>query len=171
MILVTTHYTGTRMSRSGSRFRFGRERQDDRPFQESEASVSPDLLCAARRAVGIVACATSVVAVNGCHQRSSVGDRASVTPRSFPGVDLVPTRSGGFYVRISSGMVGSGEPLYVIDGNPMAIDPVRGIDWFKPEDIVRISVLKAPNELAVYGPRGANGVILITTRLGTAPRP
>jgi TonB-dependent starch-binding outer membrane protein SusC len=132
--------------------------------------VSPDPLYTARRAVGIVALATSVVTLNACHQRSPAADEASVTPRRFPGVDLVPTRSGGFYVRILSGMVGSGEPLYVIDGNPMAIDPVRGIDWFKPEDIVRISVLKTPSELAVYGPRGVNGVILITTRQGTAPR-
>jgi TonB-dependent SusC/RagA subfamily outer membrane receptor len=132
--------------------------------------VSPDPVCITRRAVGIVALAISVVTLNGCHQRSSAADEASVTPRRFPGVDVVPTRSGGFYVRILSGMVGSGEPLYVIDGNPMAIDPVRGIDWFKPEDIVRISVLKTPSELAVYGPRGVNGVILITTRQGTAPR-
>ena len=132
--------------------------------------MSPDPLCTARRAVGIVACATSVVTLSGCHQRSSVGDEASVTARRFPGVELVPTRSGGFYVRILSGMVGSGEPLYVIDGNPMAIDPVRGIDWFKPEDIVRISVLKSPSDVAVYGPRGVNGVVLITTRQGTTLR-
>jgi TonB-dependent SusC/RagA subfamily outer membrane receptor len=132
--------------------------------------VSRDPLCTARRAVGIVACATSVVTLNGCYQRSSVGDETFVMARRFPGVELVPTGSGGFYVRILSGMVGSGEPLYVIDGNPMAIDSRSGIDWFKPEDIIRISVLKSPSDLAVYGPRGVNGVILITTRQGTTPR-
>jgi TonB-dependent SusC/RagA subfamily outer membrane receptor len=132
--------------------------------------MSRDPLGTARRAVGIIACATSVVTLNGCHQRSPVRDETSVTARRFPGVDLVPTRSGGFHVRILSGLVGSGEPLYVIDGNPMAIDSRRGIDWFKPEDIVRISVLKSPGDLAVYGPRGVNGVILITTRQGTTPR-
>ena len=73
-------------------------------------------------------------------------------------------------MRILSGLVGSGEPLYVIDGNPIVIDSRRGIDWFKPEDIMRISVLKSPSDLAVYGPRGVNGVILITTRQGTTPR-
>jgi TonB-dependent SusC/RagA subfamily outer membrane receptor len=132
--------------------------------------VSRDPLCTARRAVGIVACATSVVTLNGCYQRSPVGDETSVTPRRFPAVDIVPTARGGFYVRVHSGLVGSGDPLYVIDGNPMAIDPRRGIDWFKPEDIVQISVLKNPSDLAVYGARGVNGVILITTRQGTTPR-
>ena len=67
-------------------------------------------------------------------------------------------------IRIHSGAVGGGEPLYVIDGNPMMIPPNRGIDWFKPEDIAEIKVLKYPDELAVYGPRGVNGVIVITTK-------
>lgn len=40
----------------------------------------------------------------------------------------------------------------------------RGIDWFKPEDIAEIKVLKYPHELAVYGPSGVNGVIVITTK-------
>jgi TonB-dependent SusC/RagA subfamily outer membrane receptor len=132
--------------------------------------VSRDPLCSVRRAVGVVACAISVVTLNGCYQRSSVGDETSVTAGRFPGVELVPTGSGGFYVRILSGLVGSGDPLYVIDGNPMAIDSRRGIDWFKPEDIMRITVLKSPSDLAVYGPRGVNGVILITTRQGATPR-
>ncbi len=132
--------------------------------------MSRDSLCTARRAVGIVACAISVVTLNGCYQRSSPGDETSVMRRRFPGVELVPTGSGGFYVRILTGLVGSGEPLYVIDGNPMTIDSRRGIEWFEPEDIIRISVLKSPSDLVVYGPRGVNGVILITTRQGTMPR-
>jgi len=61
-------------------------------------------------------------------------------------------------------MVGPGEPLYVIDGAPMKIQPNRGIDWFKPEDIADVRVLKFPHELVEYGPNGANGVIVITTR-------
>jgi TonB-dependent SusC/RagA subfamily outer membrane receptor len=61
-------------------------------------------------------------------------------------------------------MVGDGEPLYMIDGAPMMISPNRGIDWFKPDDIAEIKVLKRPDELAIYGPRGVNGVIVITTK-------
>lgn len=67
-------------------------------------------------------------------------------------------------VRILTGLVGRGEPLYVIDGAPMLVEPNRGIDWFKPEDIEQISVLKTPTETAVYGAQGVNGVVLITTR-------
>jgi TonB-dependent SusC/RagA subfamily outer membrane receptor len=68
-----------------------------------------------------------------------------------------------------SGLVSRGEPLYIIDGTHMMIEPSRGIDWFKPEDIARIQVLKDPADTAVYGPRGRNGVIVITTRQ-TVPR-
>jgi TonB-dependent SusC/RagA subfamily outer membrane receptor len=90
-------------------------------------------------------------------------------PRRFSGVDLVPTGQSAFVVKIHSGLVGDGEPLYIIDGNPMTISPSTGIDWFKPEDIVQIRVLKHPEELALYGPRGVNGVIVITTKQGVGP--
>jgi outer membrane receptor for Fe3+-dicitrate len=79
-------------------------------------------------------------------------------------VDIVPTRHSGFVIRIHSGIVGGGEPLYVIDGAPMKVPPNRGIDWFNPEDIVEIRVLKHPHEVAEYGPNGVNGVIAITTK-------
>jgi TonB-dependent SusC/RagA subfamily outer membrane receptor len=69
-------------------------------------------------------------------------------------------------MRILSGLVAAGEPLYIIDDVRAVVEPSRGIDWFKPEDIVRIRVLKNPSETTVYGPAGANGVILITTKEG-----
>jgi TonB-dependent SusC/RagA subfamily outer membrane receptor len=84
-------------------------------------------------------------------------------PQRFPGVHVVRTRSGGFSIRILTRLVGSGQPLYLIDGAPMAVDPSRGIDWLRLEDVVQIKVLKDPAETTVYGPRGANGVIVITT--------
>ena len=89
---------------------------------------------------------------------------AAWRPRSFPGVDIVPMGQSAFIVKIHSGMVGDGEPLYVIDGNPMEVLPGRGITWIRPNDIARIKVLKSTNELAIYGPRGVNGVIVITTK-------
>ena len=135
---------------------------------------------------GILACLATIVALGGCHRRSSPpqapspSERATTeygypsiderSARRFPGVTIAGTPGGGFLVRIHSGLVGDGEPLYVIDGTPMQIEPSRGITWFKPEDIVRITVLKTPSETAVYGPRGTNGVILITTRQGKTPR-
>ena len=77
---------------------------------------------------------------------------------------------GAFAIRISSGLVGGGAPLYVIDGQPMTIAPDRGIDWLTLEDIARITVVKNPADLAIYGPRGVNGVIVITTKHGVTPR-
>lgn len=123
-----------------------------------------------RSVAGIVACATMITALGGCHHRSAApGERVAVE-RRFAGVDLVPTPHGAFFIRILSGLVGTGEPLYIIDGNPMTIDPGRGIDWFKPEDIVAIRVLKSPSDITVYGPRGVNGVIVITTKQAAAGR-
>ncbi|MBA3341941.1 MAG: TonB-dependent receptor plug domain-containing protein [Gemmatimonadaceae bacterium] len=80
------------------------------------------------------------------------------------------TPTGGFSMRILSGLVGEGQPLYIIDDSPVPVEPSRGIDWFQPEDILRIKVLKDPVETAAYGPPGVNGVILITTKQGVRPR-
>lgn len=53
------------------------------------------------------------------------------------------------------------EPLYVIDGVPMSSDRFRAIN---PDDIANVSVLKDAGETAIYGNRGANGVIVVTTK-------
>ena len=91
--------------------------------------------------------------------------RSAKAVHGFPGVDVVLMDRGAFAVKIHSGMVGAGEPLYVIDGQKTMLSSNRGIDWLKPEDIAQIRVLKSPAELAIYGPDGVNGVILITTKL------
>ncbi len=58
-----------------------------------------------------------------------------------------------------------GEPLFVIDGVPLLSNrPGHELDGINPSDIERIDVLKDAGSAAVYGSRGANGVILITTR-------
>lgn len=56
----------------------------------------------------------------------------------------------------------SSEPLYVIDGLPFD----GNINTISPNDIVSISVLKDASASALYGSRGANGVIIITTKSG-----
>ena len=81
----------------------------------------------------------------------------------FPGVNIVMMPRGVFLIRTYSGRMGPGEPLYVIDGAPLLVDPGRGIDWLKPDDVAKIQILNGPAEKAVYGPRGANGVVVITT--------
>lgn len=56
----------------------------------------------------------------------------------------------------------SNEPLYVLDGVPT----VDAIDQLNPNDIESIDVLKDASATAIYGNRGANGVIIITTKKG-----
>jgi TonB-dependent SusC/RagA subfamily outer membrane receptor len=51
----------------------------------------------------------------------------------------------------------------------MNIPPNHGITSFKRDDIAHIRVLKTPDELAIYGPRGVNGVIVITTKQALGP--
>src|SRR5688572_27447202 len=86
-----------------------------------------------------------------------------------PGVDIVSTgyRPGaGVRVRIRGqrSLTASNDPLYVLDGIPMA----GGIGDLNPNDIESIEVLKDASATAIYGSRGANGVVLITTRQGRA---
>ena len=60
---------------------------------------------------------------------------------------------------------GTGTPLFIIDGQLR--DNMEGLN---PEDIERIDVLKDASATAIYGARANNGVILVTTRRGTAGR-
>lgn len=58
---------------------------------------------------------------------------------------------------------GNVEPLYVIDGVPLTVDNFRSLN---PNDIESVSVLKDAGATAIYGNRGANGVIIVTTKRG-----
>lgn len=57
------------------------------------------------------------------------------------------------------------QPLYVVDG--MFVDNINDI---APDDIERIDVLKDASSTAIYGSRGANGVVIVSTKRGTAER-
>ncbi len=63
------------------------------------------------------------------------------------------------------GTVGNSNPLYVVDG--MFVDDIR---FLNPADIASIDILKDASSLAIYGVRGANGVVLITTKAGKEGR-
>jgi TonB-linked SusC/RagA family outer membrane protein len=75
-------------------------------------------------------------------------------------------------VRGTSSVSAGSEPLFVVDGFPITVDNVSaGINPFtiiNPNDIESIEVLKDAAATAIYGSRGANGVILITTKSGKA---
>lgn len=84
----------------------------------------------------------------------------------FPGVEVTRTPDGGFAVRIRGGssIRGSNTPLYVLDGVVVDPGPNGYLTGVNPNDIETIEVLKEPAETALYGLRGANGVIVITTK-------
>ncbi|HEV7333888.1 MAG TPA: TonB-dependent receptor [Flavisolibacter sp.] len=71
-------------------------------------------------------------------------------------------------VRIRGGnsLLGSNEPLYVVDGFALTSSP----NLINPNDIESIEVLKDASATAIYGSRGANGVVMITTKKGRAGR-
>ncbi len=86
----------------------------------------------------------------------------------FPGVEVTRLASGGVSVRIRGQRTfrGSSEPLYVIDGIPKMLGTDGILMDLDPRDIESIDVLKDAAATSVYGSRGANGVILITTKRG-----
>ena len=62
-----------------------------------------------------------------------------------------------------TGTVNDSDPLYIVDGMPSS----NGINYLNPSDIESIEVLKDAASAAIYGARGANGVVLVTTKGGT----
>ncbi|HEU5175531.1 MAG TPA: SusC/RagA family TonB-linked outer membrane protein [Gemmatimonadaceae bacterium] len=97
-----------------------------------------------------------------------------------PGVQVVTSGEpgGGVTVRVRGGtsINASNEPLYVVDGVPL---PVGGglssgrnpLNFLNPDDIESITVLKDASATAIYGSRGANGVVLVETKGGAATGP
>jgi TonB-linked SusC/RagA family outer membrane protein len=99
-----------------------------------------------------------------------------------PGVQVTQTSGapgGGISIRVrGANSINSGsEPLYVIDGFPMYPDntalgtsgnrqPTNAMASINPNEIESIEILKDASATSIYGSRGANGVILITTKRG-----
>jgi TonB-dependent SusC/RagA subfamily outer membrane receptor len=82
------------------------------------------------------------------------------------GVTVVSDNSpgGAAMVRIRGfGSINANSPLYVVDGVP-----ITNINTINPNDIESVNVLKDPSTTAIYGVRGANGVVLIKTKTGGA---
>lgn len=81
------------------------------------------------------------------------------------GVQIASTSGSpgaGLTVRVRGvGTINDSDPLYIVDGIP-----VQGLDYLNPNDIETINILKDAASSAIYGARGANGVVLITTKGG-----
>src|SRR3989440_371239 len=115
----------------------------------------------------------ATVTVVGTNRTGATANPMQAIQARAPGVDVV---AGGSYrpgvpmnvtVRGVRSIAAGNQPLYVVDGVPLA----GGIEDFNPAIIQSIEVLKDASATAVYGSRGSNGVILITTRRGAAGAP
>lgn len=90
----------------------------------------------------------------------------------FPGVQVSYASDGGLVVRIRGGtsISGNNDPLYIVDGVPYTPGPSGSLTGINVQDIATIRVLKDPADLTMYGSRGANGVVLITTKKPPKPQ-
>jgi TonB-linked SusC/RagA family outer membrane protein len=83
------------------------------------------------------------------------------------GVDITssqrPGTVGNITVRGVRSLTASNSPLYVVDGIPLISG---GIENINPLDIEAIDILKDASSTAIYGSRGANGVVIVTTKRG-----
>lgn len=105
-------------------------------------------------------------------QSNAVGNLTQALQGSVPGVTVTTanTPGGDATIRIRGlGTINNNNPLWVVDGVPR----YGGINEISPNDIQTLTVLKDASATAIYGARGANGVILVTTiqgKKGQAPR-
>ncbi len=106
-----------------------------------------------------------------------VGQMSGVRVKQTTGV---PGKGLSVQVRGSGSITAGSEPLYVIDGFPLATAAPNGsgnyasgnpLDNINPNDIESIEVLKDASAAAIYGSRAANGVVLITTKRGKSGKP
>ncbi|MCC9135591.1 SusC/RagA family TonB-linked outer membrane protein [Pontibacter silvestris] len=110
----------------------------------------------------------SVASVEG----EAVAERGTVSPLQavqgqVAGADISASsgRAGASYniqIRGANTLSGNTSPLYVVDG--VITD---NIDFLNPQDIAKLDVLKDAASTAVYGSRGSNGVVIVTTKRGT----
>lgn len=124
--------------------------------------------------------------VTGNISSVSAADFESVPVNSFE--EAVQGRAAGVFVNADNGKLGGGitvrvrgtssitasaQPLYVIDGIPVTTNNLSSngaetnpLADINPDDIASIDILKDASASAIYGARGANGVVLITTKTG-----
>jgi len=135
----------------------------------------------------------SVASVTPQVERTPITSLEQTLQGAAPGV-VVNTASsapgGGISIRIRGGssVSGNNEPLYVIDGFPVENDPdnasptdggrdatvtapANPLATLNPNDIASIEILKDASATSIYGARGANGVVIITTKRGGGGAP
>lgn len=86
-----------------------------------------------------------------------------------PGLIVSRASDGSILLRIRTPntIMGSTEPMVIVDGTPVILGPGGGLTGLNPRDIASIEVVKDVTTLALYGVRGANGIIVVKTKAGS----
>ena len=110
----------------------------------------------------------SVVGINQNEIKSRpVTDALQALQGKVAGVDITsserPGTLGTINIRGVRSLTASNSPLFVVDGIPLI---TGGIENINPSDIESIDILKDASATAIYGSRGANGVVIVTTKQG-----
>jgi TonB-linked SusC/RagA family outer membrane protein len=137
-----------------------------------------------KRALGYSVSEIKGASLTEARENSFVNDlEGRVAGVNVSGVATGPNGATNVVIRGITSMTGSNQPLYVINGIPLVSnnyattdiisgyggkDGGDGIGDINPDDIETISILKGAAATALYGYRGANGVILIATKKGKA---
>lgn len=118
----------------------------------------------------------------GMESKATAGAATSIAPKTqadenltieqwlarVPGVEVIRVGNGDFTLKVrgASSFYMNTEPLIVVDGTPMPGGGLRSsLGGLNPRDIARVDVLKE-GDTTLYGSRGGNGVIVITTKKG-----
>jgi TonB-dependent starch-binding outer membrane protein SusC len=98
--------------------------------------------------------------------RQEATSLAQLLEGRISGVMVTPGPSGGIIVRMGgpTSFYSRQDPLFVVDGVPIEASPGGSLAWLSPHDVESIMALKDPSTTAIYGVRGANGVIVIKTK-------
>ena len=81
----------------------------------------------------------------------------------------VPGSTANVQIRGINSITANNSPLIVVDGIPLSQD--ASTNDINANDVASMEILKDPSAVAIYGVRGSNGVILITTKRGTSGKP
>lgn len=99
--------------------------------------------------------------------RNPIGPTDQVFRSTAPGLSITRTAEGRIAVQLLRGpssFYSSNAPLYIVDDQPFQPGPGGVLSGVNPHDIESIKLLQNPADTGIYGIRGANGVIVITTK-------
>ena len=141
-------------------------------FIVSSASLLQDVVVVGYATVKKKDVTGSVAGINQKDIRSRpVTNALQAMQGKVAGVDITsnerPGQVGSINIRGVRSLTASNSPLFVVDGIPLS---TGGIDFINPNDIETIDVLKDASATAIFGSRGANGVVIVSTKQGKAGR-